>query len=177
MARAGLGLDFGFNRYLGVHLDYLFRYVHTPNAPEVLIRDEPDFVFDFNGDLDALDQNRRTVQKVDRSHFYHLAELTLRYRILKRWNAWAGYKAIFQNYESEEPFDSSHRRRKDFQHRARIGVSWHFKKRMGLLRDPMLAVQGEYIHDNLDRRGQPADENDQRTYDRFITWVALSAGI
>ena len=41
----------------------------------------------------------------------------------------------------------------------------------------MLAVQGEYIHDKVDRRGQPADENDQRTYDRFIAWVALSASI
>jgi hypothetical protein len=56
-----------------------------------------------------------------------------------------------------------------------MGAAWIFAKRLGFLRNPVISVEGEFIHDDVDRKGQPADENDQRNYDRFVAWIALVA--
>lgn len=118
-----LGVSIEFGKRWKFNTDYEFDFVSTDNGKEVLVRDEPEFGIDFNGDGDIDDLKRRTEQRVDRSRMDHTLDIRLRYDIAKHWDAWAGYAFRYQDYLSSERFDTR-RGRDDFEHRVRAGVGW-----------------------------------------------------
>lgn len=160
-----LGVSTEFGKRWKLDLAYDFDFVATDDGREVLIRDEADFGVDFNGDGDAVDVKRRTEQKVDRSHLDHAVNLRLRYDIAKRWKAWAGYQFRFQDYLSEERFDT-HRGREDFRHRVNAGVGWEIDSRWSL------ELEGKWTMEEAEKNNF-GDEDEETEYGRFLISIAL----
>ncbi len=157
---AALGVSTEFGKRWNFDLGYEFDYVATGNGKEVLVRNEPDFGVDFNGDGDIVDLKRRTVQRVDRSRMDHSVDLRLRYDFAKRWEAWAGYLFRYQDYLSKERFDT-HKGREDFGHSVRAGVGWEIDSRWSL------ELEGLW-HTKKAEKEDFGDDDEQGThYERF----------
>ncbi len=168
IGEVGLGLSFDLDGRWDIDVRYLLGVVMTDDGREVLIRDEPDFGVDLNGDGDALDENRRTVQRVDRSRLEHSIEVGVSYRFARNWRVKAGYDFTFQDYLSDERFDTTHRDREDLRHAVRLGVEWEFARRLSL------EIEGRWIREDISRRRLRRDEDEETEYTRFVAAIALS---
>lgn len=156
-----LGVTTKFSKRWKLDLGYEFEFVSTGNGKEVLVRDEPDFGIDFNGNGNTEDLKRRTEQRVDRSRMDHSVDLRLRYDITKRWETWAAYRFGFQDYFSEERFDT-HRDRKDLGHSVQAGVGWEIDSRWSL------ELEGRWLEEEANKRAFGDDEERETDYERFI---------
>ncbi len=164
--RAGVDLEIELTSFLDIEGGYLFEYLESPGDEEVLIRDEPEFGVDLNGDLDANDLDIRTEQKVDRTRFRHgfRADVHLKG---DRWSLKVGYRLRFEDFESDELFDTTYRGREDIRHEARvalirkIGDSFNF------------TLEGRYLKETSTSDAQ--NDNEEREYERFIVGATLTA--
>jgi len=155
-----LGATAEFGKRWRLDLEYDFDFVSTDNGKEVLVRDEPDFDVDFNGDGDTTDLRRRTVQRVDRSRMDHIVDLRLRYDITKRWETWAGYAFRYQKYFSNERFDT-HRDRDDFGHSVRAGVGWDIDSRWSF------ELEGQWYTEDANKKDFGDIDDRGNHYERF----------
>jgi len=155
-----LGLSTQVSKRWRVDIDYNFRYVETDKGFEVMIRDETDFGVDFNGDFDIADENRRTVQRSDRSRTDHSIEVEVVWDFAKRWRARSAYEILYQNYLSEERFDLSYIGREDLRHLFGAELEWEFAKRWSAI------LEARWVMENSDRRGT-GDEDEETEYDRY----------
>jgi hypothetical protein len=122
LLRLACRLDLG--PVVDLEADYSFEKVYSPAGDEVLILDEPQFDFDFSGDGDTEDLDRRTVQTVDRSRDEHGLEVGVRITLPSQWRVRFRYGLVGQSYTSTARFDVAHRDREDLRHRVRLDVDW-----------------------------------------------------
>jgi hypothetical protein len=163
----GFDIDFQIAKSWRLDLGYRFRYIDTANGREVMIRDETGFGVDLNGDLDATDENRRTVQRSDRSRIDHGVKLELGWEFAKRWDTWVGYEITLQEFLSRERFDLSYRDRKDIRHVVYTGLEWKFSTHWAA------RVEGEWTTEQSERLSI-GDEDEETEYDRYVVYMSLA---
>lgn len=120
--KAGAGLDLELRNKTDVSVSYIFETISTPVETEVLIRNEPDFGVDFNGDTDTVDLDVASLQNVDRSRNEHTFAVKGAIMLDDNWLGKARYELRIQNYKSNEPFDVTRVDRTDIRHRIGLGV-------------------------------------------------------
>ncbi|GMR04227.1 MAG: hypothetical protein BMS9Abin23_0118 [Thermodesulfobacteriota bacterium] len=166
---AGTGLDMELGNDSKVSFSYLFADITTDVAGEVLIRNEPDFGVDFNGDGDTLDLDTRTVQNVDRSRNEHTLGVKGRTRIGKRWFAEAGYDVRFQLYKSDQRFDVTRLDRKDVRQRINLGVKGKLAPKW------TLGLDWTFSHEKASRDGLASiDQAESKSYNRHVVAAVIS---
>lgn len=167
--RAGAGLDMDFSNNLALGVSYMVESVETPAGTEVLILDEADFSFDFNGDSDILDKNLRSVQKVDRSRLEHVVAVKARIKLGKNWTGQARYDYRLQDYSSTERFDSTYANREDVRHRLGLGLQRELTGRL------TLGLGWELVQEDTSRGPSPSiDPAEPKSYDAMTFTAGLS---
>ncbi len=167
--RAGAALGFAMASGTDFTVKYLFELVDTPVSSEVMIRNETDFGVDFNGDADALDLDRRTVQDVDRSRHEHTLSFKGAKKFSKEWSGSAKYDIRLQTYQSKETFDITRRDRKDIRHRVGFGLE---RKLTG---GWSLDFGGGWTEENAGRDALAATDADEtKSYDVLLLSAAIS---
>ena len=125
---AGLSLAADLGKRADIKLSYTFANVEAPGNREILVLDEPSIGTDLNGDLDSLDDDIRTLQRVDRSRDDHSLGLKLKIKLARRLRGWVSYRFTLLNYQSNALFDVAHTDREDREHLFRLGTKWKFSK-------------------------------------------------
>jgi hypothetical protein len=168
MVHAKLNLVSRIGKRLRLDLSYHGRYVDTPGNAEVLVLDEPDFGVDFNNDGDANDQNRRTVQRVDRDRMDHRAAVQVRWDFDKAWRARLGYEFMLQDYFSKEPFDLGYNGRTDTRNLIECELEHKLAKRI------FVGTRATWMDEDSDRRAV-GDEDEESSYGRWQLFLTLTA--
>ena len=119
---------------------YVYEYSRSPVTPEVLILDEPDFMLDFNNDLDVADKNLRMVTAVDRSRGEGLFALATTVEPWRKLEVKLSYGYRQRDYTSQEPLDPSHRARVDRRNELQLGIGYNLMK--------PLMLKARYVYQN-----------------------------
>ena len=153
LLRLACRLDLG--PVVDLEADYSFEKVYSPAGGEVLILDEPFFGFDFSGDGDVDDLDRRTVQTVDRSRDEHGLELGVRITLPSQCRVRLRYGLVGQSYTSTARFDVANRGREDLRHRVRLDADWRVTPRWAF------GVEGEWRQEIVRRPVDPEADEDE----------------
>jgi hypothetical protein len=129
----GLAFEILPAKWWSVYLGYMIESGMSPITPEVMILDEPDYQIDFNNDRDFADNNRRTVQTVNRSDYAQSLEFGLKVRPLKQIKIYAGYGFVFTDYLSQEPIDPNYKNRNDTKTTLQLGVDYKIFKGFSII--------------------------------------------
>ena len=105
---AGVGFAANLAPRWEIDFDYDFAASDSPRVPEVLILDEPDFGFDFNGNGNTTDLNTRTVQPVDRTFTQQQFRVSSRLGLLEKTELELSYQRRNRHFSSHERFDIAH---------------------------------------------------------------------
>jgi hypothetical protein len=133
-----------------------------------MIRDEPDFGLDGNGDGDALDQNVRIVQTVDRSRVDHSLNLKASKKLTDDWTGNASYGLRFQNYDSKETFDVTRQDRTDTRHKFALGLARKYSKKLSI------DLDWEYTTETANRAGLGSvGEAEDKPYNKHVISAVL----
>jgi len=166
---AGLDLGLALRKNTHLTLSYLFKGISTNVDTEVLIRDEPSFGVDLNGDGDALDLRIRTEQNVDRSRDQHTVGLKVSTRLRKGWYAHAKYEARFTSFNSNQPFDVSRLDRNDTRQKVALGLKGEIARRW------FLALGWVNEHNHANRSGITViDKAEVKSYDINVYSAVIS---
>ncbi len=106
---AGLSMDFKHGWEMAVA--YSHEKTDSPIVTEVLLLDETDFLIDFNGDGDLLDQDVRAVERVDRSFKADIFEGTLIAPLSGKTDLNLSVSRRLRRFLSQEGYDGYHNRR------------------------------------------------------------------
>lgn len=162
-------LGFKFDNQVELSVEYVLERVKAPAGSEVLILDEPRFGVDFNSDGDALDNNIRSVQKVDRTYLDHTIGVKARVKITKDWAGEGRYDYRIQDYESTERFDVTHAGREDTRHRFGVGLKRDFAPKW------TLGLELELTSEEAGFVGVTnVDPEEVKTYDNTLFAISLS---
>ncbi len=123
--RLGPGLEFDFTKWWTAEVGFVYEYGRSPITAEVMILDEPDYLLDFNHDLDVADLNRRTVQNVDRSRNAALINAATTFKPIKGLSISAKYEYLRRQYLSQELIDPGNRDRVDKRNGVRIAIDYN----------------------------------------------------
>ncbi|MEK9136762.1 MAG: hypothetical protein AAB393_06525 [Bacteroidota bacterium] len=118
-------LEFDFTKRWSAEVGFVYESVKSPVAEEIMILDEPDYMMDFNNDLDVADHNRRTVQRVDRSRSDGLIHVATTIKPLKKLTLQAQFEHLRRHYNSQEPIDPANRGRVDNRNSFELGVDYN----------------------------------------------------
>ncbi len=145
---AGLSMD--FKRGWVMALDYTHEKADSPVVTEVLLLDESDFLVDFNGDGDLLDQDVRLEERVDRSFKADSLDGTLTAPLSARADLKLRVSRRSKSFLSQETYDGYHNRREkrwvlgaEFEHRWRSNLSLVIGYRYYLQRASRLDLTGD----------------------------------
>ncbi|MBM2845666.1 MAG: hypothetical protein HW407_978 [Bacteroidetes bacterium] len=111
--RGAAELGFDILKRWSADVGYEYESVKSPVAEEVMVLDEPDYLMDFNNDLDVADNNRRTVQRVDRSRGDELIYIATSFKPVKKLTVRAQYEHLRRQHNSKEPLDPANKGRED----------------------------------------------------------------
>ncbi len=123
--RLGPSLEFDFAKWWTAEVGFVYEYGRSPITAEVMILDEPDYLLDFNHDLDVADLNRRTVQNVDRSRDAGLINAATTFKPIKGLSISAKYEHLRRQYLSQEQIDPGNRDRVDKRDGVKITIDYN----------------------------------------------------
>lgn len=167
--RVGGGLDLDLENDVKLAFSYLYEHIDTPVDTEVLLRDEPHFGVDLNGNGVATDLQVRTVQTVDRSRTEHTLGVKVGGKLNEDWSGKAGYEFRIQDYKSTEPFDITRLDREDFRHTVSVGAKRKFGSKW------TLELEGEVAHEGAKRDALAnVDPTESKSYDKWLIGAVLS---
>lgn len=155
----GLAFEVLPTKWWSIYLGYMIESRLSPITPEVMILDEPDYQIDFNNDRDFADNNRRTVQTVNRSYYSQALEFGLSLRPFKRINIYVGFKFVFRDYLSQEPLDPSYKDRNDKKTKLNLGCAYT------LFKDLFLMFEYKNITQQTNRPSKPESVGEVTDYD------------
>ncbi len=121
---AGIGFDYDLAKWWNIEVGFEYESTKSPVTPEVMILDEPAFRMDFNHDLDIVDNNRRTIQNVDRSRSDQNIQIGTIFKPTKKILISVGFEHLYRNYASQEPLDPGHRDRSDNRNTWKLGFDY-----------------------------------------------------
>ncbi|MFQ5427941.1 MAG: hypothetical protein ACE5EZ_03070 [Thermodesulfobacteriota bacterium] len=180
----------GFDVKLALYKDtaftfsYLFKSIDTDVGTEMLIRDEPDFavdlngdgipdsfdtVADLNGDGDSLDINVPTLQNVDRSRNQHSLGVKASTKIGEGWKGYAKYEVRFASYKSEERFDVTRVDRTDTRQKVGLGIKGELAPRW------TMDLGWTLTHNEASREGLAVvDKAEAKSYNKHVFAALVS---
>ncbi len=165
---ADTGLDLRLTKRVEVDVSYQLSAVDSPRRAEVQILDEPDFGVDFNGDLDALDNDRRTVFPVDRTFTEHRVRVETKIDLPHKVDLEFGYERRDRHFSSHELFDVNHVDRTDGRNAVHGEISYRPNSRTRLSGGYTFADQG------TNRPGDPGALGEISDYHRNGAHVAFT---
>ncbi len=166
---AGLDLGLALHKNTDLTLSYLFKSISTTVGPEVLIRDEPFFGVDLNGNGNTTDLSVATQQNVDRSRDQHSVGVKVTTRLQKGWYGHVKYEARFTSFNSKEPFDVTRLNRSDTRQKVGLGVKGQLAPRW------TMALNWSLTHNEAARDGLAlVDKAEGKSYDRNIFSAVVS---
>ncbi len=166
---AGLDVGLALHRHTDLTLSYRFKGISTNVAPELLIRNEPDFGVDLNGNGKTTDLRVATTQNVDRSRDQHTVGLKVSTRLRKGWYGHVKYEARFTSFNSNQPFDVIRVNRNDTRQKVGLGLKGEIARRW------YLALGWTNLHNHANRSGLSiTDKAEVKSYDINIYSAVLS---
>jgi len=155
---AGVALKLKPSKLWDLYLEYTYESVKSPITKEVMILDEPDYQIDFNNDGDFADNNRRTEQTVNRSHYSNNLEFVFSVMPVKRLAIYAGAELTFKDYLSSEPIDPNYKDRNDSRTEFMLGFEYQILKKLSLM------VEYKNINLQTDRPEDPGSVGEETDY-------------
>lgn len=122
--RGAVELQFDIVKRWSAEMGFEYESMHSPVAEEVLVLDEPDYMMDFNNDLDVADNNVRTVQRVDRSRGDGLIYLATSVKPVKKLTVRVQYEHLRRQHNSQEPLDPANKGRIDTRNSVELGIDY-----------------------------------------------------
>ncbi|MFQ5354202.1 MAG: hypothetical protein ACE5DR_04580 [Thermodesulfobacteriota bacterium] len=166
---AGLEVELDLYKSTSFTFDYLFKSISTDVGTEVLIRDEADFAFDFNGDGDTLDTNVGTTQNVDRSRNQHSLGAKASTKIGDGWKGYAKYEVRFTSYKSDETFDVTRVDRSDTRQKVGVGLKGELAPRW------TMDIGWTLTHNEAARDGLVVtDKAEAKSYNKHVLAALIS---
>ncbi len=166
---AGFDLDVALYKSMSLTFSYLFKSVDTSVGKELLLRDEPNFGVDLNGDGDALDLSVATNQNVDRSRNMHTFGVKVSARIADGWKGYARYDVRFASYQSAERFDVTRIDRNDTRQKVGLGVKGEIAPQW------TMALAWTLTHNAAARDGLAiTDKAEGKSYDKNVFSALIS---
>lgn len=151
---AGLEFDWGEPE---LALRITLTDVESPTRNEVLVLDEPEVLADLNGDGDAADFNRRTVQAVNRSRQEVSVRVAGKYGRVRVW-----VEREKSDFYSRLPFDLNHRDRED------AGTSFGGSVEVDVANNVDGRLSLEVTDLDSNRRGDPDPALDEGDYENRV---------
>ena len=165
--KAGLSGEIEPAKWMIFKLGYYIESVNSPITPEVMILDEPDYQIDFNNDRDFADNNRRTIQTVNRSRTSQNIEIGLNVIPVKHLVIIGELKFRFKDYESQEPIDPNYKDRKDTKTKYAFGIEYRIVKGLFLM------FKFESTTQQTNRVGDPESDGEITDYKTQITKAGI----
>ncbi len=149
-------------------LEFGMEFIDSPTRDEVVLLDETFYGLDLNGDGDAVDVKARSVQAVSRSRTATFAGLSVSVELSPQFTLRLGWKRTWKDYDSNEPFDESHRDRKDVNDEIAASLKIDIDKGWNAAIGYELTVQ------DTDRPSDPDATGETVDYRRGIFTVSLN---
>ena len=121
-------IEFEFGRRFGLTIRSEVGRVINDEHDEVVLLDEPDYLRDFNSDLDAFDNNVGRVQRIDRSYDHYEVETAFRYSPIEDLDLELAYARRWKKFLSKFDLDPAHRDRSDVRDVFAFSAEYSFSK-------------------------------------------------
>ncbi|MCI0342095.1 MAG: hypothetical protein L0216_13290 [Planctomycetales bacterium] len=140
---AGIEATFRGTETSGTRLSYRYARGWNPPHREVLLVDEDRYDLDFNGDGDIVDQDVRSVQRVNRTTNDHEALVRFFWETDPKRSVGGllGFGLRVREYASGEPYDRDHRGRWDFRLGGRFALEFALGRGASLVLGPWGEIQ------------------------------------
>lgn len=142
-----------------VSLDASFELamMHASPRPEVVLRDEPDFGRDFNGNGTVDDLEARAVEMVDRSRNERTVGLDARIEMTPELALQIGVRHRTRSYTSREEFDIANNGRTSQRNEVEASLRRELTDRVRLVAGVAVASQTQNRENDLGAAGDEAD--------------------